>query len=143
MKNLGIQNQKTGNPLVTAIIIFLNEERFLEEAIESVFAQTYDHWELLLVDDGSTDHSTEIALRYSAQYPKKIRYLEHEGHQNREKSSSRNLGMHHARGEYIAYLDGDDVWLPHKLARQVMILESNPNAAMVYGPLRMWHLNEL
>ena len=139
MKNLDTQDEKRSNPLVTGIIIFFNEERFLEEAIESVFAQTYDNWELLLVDDGSTDHSTEIARRYSTQYSEKVRYLEHEVHQNLGKSSSRNLGIHYAKGEYITYLDGDDVWLPHKLERQVMILESNPKAAMVYGPLRMWY----
>jgi len=130
---------KARSPLVTAVIIFLNEEHFLGEAIESVFTQTYDHWEMLLVDDGSTDRSSEIARSYSSQCPEKVRYVEHEGHQNLGKSSSRNLGILHAKGEYIAFLDGDDVWLPHKLERQVIILESHPKAAMVYGPLRMWY----
>jgi len=139
LKNLDIQDEKTGNSLVTAVIIFLNEDRFLEEAIESVFAQTYDNWELLLVDDGSTDRSSEIARRYSAQYPEKIRYLEHEGHKNRGMSSSRNLGVRHAKGTHIAYLDGDDVWLPNKLERQVAILESQPEAVMVCAPLQSWY----
>ena len=58
-----------GQPLVSAIIIFWNEEQFIEEAIESVLAQTYGHWELLLVDDGSSDRSSEIARRYTGQYP--------------------------------------------------------------------------
>jgi len=139
LRNLDIQDEKRSNPLVTAVIIFLNEERFLEEAIESVFAQTYDHWELLLVDDGSTDYSTEIARRYSAQYPEKIRYLEHEGHKNLGMSGSRNLGVRHAKGTHIAYLDGDDVWLPNKLERQVAILESQPEAVMVCAPLQSWY----
>src|SRR5919198_1004258 len=105
-------------PLVSAIIIFLNAERFIQEAIESVFAQTYDAWELLLVDDGSTDGSTAIARRYAEQHPGKVRYLEHNGHQNRGKSASRNLAIRNCTGEYIAFLDADDVWLPRKLEQQ-------------------------
>jgi glycosyltransferase involved in cell wall biosynthesis len=126
-------------PLISAIIIFLNEEKFIQEAIESVFAQTYDNWELLLVDDGSTDSSTAIARRYAEKYPEKVRYLEHDGHRNLGMSASRNLGFHNAKGEYISFLDGDDVWLPHKLEQQVAILESQPEAAMVYGPLQVWY----
>jgi glycosyltransferase involved in cell wall biosynthesis len=126
-------------PLVSAIIIFLNEENFIQEAIESVFAQTYENWELLIVDDGSTDRSTEIALNYAAQHPAKVRYLEHEGHQNQGMSASRNLGIRQAKGEYIAFLDADDVWLPHKLEQQVEILDSQPEAAMVYGPVQWWY----
>jgi len=133
------QDEKKSKPLVTGIIIFLNEERFLEEAIKSVLVQTYNNWELLLVDDGSTDHSTEISLRYSAQYPEKIRYLRHEGHQNLGMSSSRNLGVRNAKGMFIAYLDGDDIWLPNMLERQIAILESQPEAAMVCAPLQCWY----
>lgn len=126
-------------PLVSAIIIFWNEEQFIEEAIESVFAQTYDRWELLLVDDGSSDTSRDIARRYANQHPDKVRYLDHRGHENRGMSASRNLGVRKASGKYISYLDGDDVWLPHKLEEQVAILEARPEADMVCAPLLMWH----
>jgi glycosyltransferase involved in cell wall biosynthesis len=126
-------------PLISAIIIFLNEEKFLQEAIDSVFAQTYTDWELLLVDDGSTDRSREIACLVAKQYPDKVRYLEHPGHQNRGMSASRNLGVRRAHGKYIAYLDGDDIWLPEKLEHQLKILESNPQAAIVHGPLTLWY----
>lgn len=124
---------------VSAIIIFLNEERFIEEAIDSVLSQGYQNWELLLVDDGSTDGSSAIARRYAAGFPGKIRYLDHPGHQNRGMSASRNLGVRHARGAYVAYLDADDVWLPNKLEHQVAILDAQPEAAMVHGPLLEWH----
>src|SRR5438128_12540181 len=97
-------------PLVSAIIIFLNAEQFIQEAIESVFAQTYDNWELLLVDDGSTDGSTAIARSYLERHPRRVRYLEHSEHANRGMSASRNIGSRYARGEYIAFLDADDVW---------------------------------
>ena len=127
-------------PLVSCIIIFFNAgEQFFIEAIESIFAQTYDNWELLLVDDGSTDESTAIALQYAHKNPKKVYYLQHEGHQNRGMSAARNLGIYHAKGEYIALLDADDVWLPQKLEKQVTILEAQPEAAMVYGSTLMWY----
>jgi glycosyltransferase involved in cell wall biosynthesis len=126
-------------PLVSITTIFLNAEKFLAEAIESVLCQTYSHWELLLVDDGSSDNSTIIAQRYAAQYPQQICYLEHPNHQNRGKSSSRNLGIQQARGEYLTFLDADDVFLPHKLERQVAILEAQPAAGMVYGRTEYWY----
>jgi len=125
--------------LVSSIIIFLNEEKFIQEAIESVIDQTYSHWEILLVDDGSTDASTEIAEHYVERFPEKIRYFEHPGHENRGMSASRNLGVCHAKGEYIAFLDADDVWLPHKLESQVKILEKYPEAALVFGPWQSWY----
>lgn len=127
------------NPLVSCVINFLNTEKFLEEAIESVFAQTYKNWELLLVDDGSTDNSTTIARKYAEHYPEKVLYLEHEGHRNRGASAARNLGVRNARGEFIAFLDADDVYLPYKLERQVPILVSHTEAAMLYGSSYYWY----
>lgn len=126
-------------PLVSIITPFLNAEKFIQEAIESVLAQSYENWELLLVDDGSTDKSSAIAQQYASLYPQKIYYLEHEGHQNRGKSTSRNLGISKAQGEYIALLDADDVYLPQKLEQQVAILSSQPETGMVYGPTQHWH----
>ncbi|WP_404783340.1 glycosyltransferase family 2 protein [Altericista sp. CCNU0014] len=126
-------------PLISAIVIFFNEERFLGEAIASVFQQTYDNWELLLVDDGSTDGSTAIAQECAARHPDKVFYLEHLGRENRGMSASRHLGVASARGLYIAYLDGDDVWLPHKLTQQFGCLQEHPQADMVHGPLRQWY----
>src|SRR5438128_6675301 len=124
--------------LVSIIIIFLNAERFIEEAIESVLQQTYSDWELLLVDDGSGDTSTLIARRYAERLPGKVRYLEHDGHANLGMSASRNFGIRQARGEFIAFLDADDVWLPQKLEEQVAILKAYPEAAMVYGATEYW-----
>jgi glycosyltransferase involved in cell wall biosynthesis len=86
---------------VSIIIIFFNAEKFLEEAINSAIAYLSDRWKLLLVDDGSTDNSTKIALKYAQQDPEKVRYLEHENHQNLGMSAARNLGINNAKGEYI------------------------------------------
>ncbi len=129
----------SSKPLVSGIIIFRNTQKFIEEAIQSVFVQTYDNWELLLVDDGSTDGSREIAQSYAIKYPEKVRYLEHENHQNLGVSAARNLGVARAKGDYIAFLGADAVWLPHKLQQQIAILESIPQAAMLYGRTLRWY----
>jgi glycosyltransferase involved in cell wall biosynthesis len=125
-------------PSVSCIIIFLNGEQFLAEAIESVLAQTFTDWELLLCDDGSATVATTIAKNYAARFPDRIRYLEHDGHVNKGMSATRTLGIRNARGRYIAMLDADDVWTPSKLAEQFAILEATPQAAMVYGPMTVW-----
>ena len=126
-------------PLVTVVIPFFNAEQFIRETIESVLAQTYGNWELLLVDDGSTDGSLDLAVDYSRHYPGRVKYLQHDGQENRGLSASRNLGVSAGRGEFVAFLDADDVWLPQKLQEQVTVLISNPEAAMVYGPAELWH----
>ena len=127
-------------PLVSVVMNFFNVNTdFFHEAIESVIHQTYGNWELLLVDDGSTDRSTDVALRYAREYPDKIRYLEHEGHENRGTSAAHNLGFQNAAGKYVAMLDADDLWLPEKLEKQVAIMEAKPEAGMVYGSTWVWH----
>ena len=126
-------------PLVSVVMIFLNAGRYIEEAIVSVFAQEYPRWELLLVDDGSSDEGTAIARRYAEAHPDRVRYLEHPGHVNRGMSASRNLGIASSRGSLIALLDADDAWLPVKLARQVAILNDHPDAGMVYDATKYWY----
>lgn len=128
-----------GRPLVSVVIAFLDGERFLREAIDSVFAQTYERWELLLVDDGSGPAASSIGREYAKREPNRVRYLEHDGHRNRGLSASRNLGIAHARGAYTAFLDADDVWLPDKLRDQVTILESHPDIGAMYGNALYWY----
>jgi glycosyltransferase involved in cell wall biosynthesis len=124
---------------VSVIIPFLDAASFFEEAIASVQAQTYGNWELLLVDDGSADGSADIARHHDGRDPGRVRQLAHPGNGHRGLSATRNLGIAHARGELVAFLDADDVWLPHKLERQVDILRRQPRAAMVYGASEYWH----
>jgi glycosyltransferase involved in cell wall biosynthesis len=125
-------------PLVSVIVPFLDVAPFLAEAIESVRKQTYANWELLLCDDGATDGSSEIARAYAQGDPARIRHLVHEGAAHQGASAARNLGLRHARGELIALLDGDDVWLPGKLAEQVAILREHPEADALYGLTELW-----
>ena len=124
---------------VSVVMPFQNQERFIGESIESVLAQRYGSWELLLIDDGSTDGSTEIARQYAERHSEKIRYFEHEGHSNRGASAARNLGLRKARGTYIAFLDADDVWLPRKLEEQLMIMREHPEVGMLYGATEWWY----
>lgn len=126
-------------PLVSIIMIFLDGEPFIGEAIRSVFAQTHPHWELLLVNDGSSDGSTGTARGYAERHPDRVRYLEHPEHANRGMSASRNLGLANARGEYVAFLDADDMYLPHNLEHQMATLAACPEAGMVYGSTEYWH----
>ena len=126
-------------PTVSVIVPFLDAGAFLAESIASVRAQIEPSWELLLVDDGSRDRSSDIARAEAARDPERIRYLEHAGHARRGASAARNLGIRHARGRYLAFLDADDVWLPGKLAAQVAIADARPEAGMIYNRTQYWY----
>lgn len=120
--------------LVSVVIPFLNAARTIQEAVDSVFAQSYTNWELLLVDDGSTDESTAIARNYAERHPARVRYLEHEAHRNKGMSASRNAGIRAAKGEFVALLDADDIWLADKLMRQVALMDSQPATDFIFSP---------
>jgi glycosyltransferase involved in cell wall biosynthesis len=126
-------------PTVSVITIFHNAERFLAEAIDSVTAQSYGDWEMVLVDDGSTDGSARIASDYSNHWPGRIRCVQHGGGGRRGMSASRNLGVAHSTGKYVAFLDADDTWLAAKLERQVAILDAHSHVGMVQGPMLYWY----
>ncbi|UFH53107.1 glycosyltransferase family A protein [Spirosoma sp. KNUC1025] len=126
-------------PLVSVIVCFLNEETFLAETVESVLRQEFTDWELLLVDDGSTDKSSTLARAYVEQHPDKIYYVEHPDHANKGLSASRNAGIRQARGELLALLDADDVWFPNKLTQQVAIMEQHPDVTLLMEASEYWY----
>jgi glycosyltransferase involved in cell wall biosynthesis len=126
-------------PAVSVIVIFLDALPYLHEAVDSVRAQTLHDWELLLVDDGSTDGSSDVARSLCAQDPRRLRYIEHPGHANLGMSAARNAGLAAARGRHVAFLDADDVFLPDRLAVHVALLDAEPGVAMVQGRLQYWH----
>ena len=126
-------------PLVSIITCFLNVEKFLSEMIRSVIAQDYANWELILVDDGSTDDSTAIAKEYAQRYPDKIFYHEHPGHRNRGASASRNTAIRLAKGEFLTFLDGDDVFLPQFLSHQLEVQQKNPTAGLICEATEYWY----
>ncbi len=130
----------TGVPHVSCVLIFLNGAAFIDEAIASVVSQAgFDDWELILVDDGSTDASSAMAKAWAASDPARIRYTEHDGHENRGMSASRNLGVAMARGSYVGFLDCDDVWLPSALAHRTRVAAAFPEADIVVGGTWRWY----
>jgi hypothetical protein len=125
-------------PMVSVIMIFRDAESFMAEAIDSVLAQSYPGWELILVDDGSSDGSTALARRYGRQFPDRIRYLEHPGHANLGTGASRNAGVASARGEFVAFLDADDIYLPDRLQRHMEALAAFPGATVAQSCMQYW-----
>jgi glycosyltransferase involved in cell wall biosynthesis len=126
------------SPKVSVIVPFYNPGAFLEEAVESVRRQTLQDWELILVDDGSTDQSAEYARR-QASADHRIRLVSHAGGINRGAPASRNLGAHVARGKYFANLDHDDIFGdPEKLEKQCRILDMDEDIGITFGPWKEW-----
>ena len=126
-------------PAVSVLTAIFDAEAFLAEAIESVLAQRWRSWELILVDDGSTDGSPAIARAYAARHPGRVRFLEPHGRDNRGAAAALNAALRAARGRYVAVLDADDVWLPDKLAVQVPLLDAHPAAGLLYSNTLFWH----
>jgi len=113
-------------PKVSVIIPTYNRLPMLMEAVESVLAQDFQDYELIVVDDGSTDGTAEELQRFG----RRIKLLQHA--QNRGVSAARNRGILQARGKYIAFLDSDDLWLKEKLKVQVAFMDDNPQYPLCY-----------
>jgi glycosyltransferase involved in cell wall biosynthesis len=114
-------------PLVSIIIPTFNRGDFLLKAINSVLNQTYQNFELIIVDDGSTDHTFEVTRSFVIQ--EKIKYIRQE---NAGVSKARNKGAEVANGFYISFLDSDDEWLPLKLEKQIEYFKSNPKIEIAF-----------
>ena len=120
-------------PKVSVFISNYNYARYLPECLDSILAQTYQDFEIVIVDDGSTDNSLEILMDYKRRYPEKIHHYWHPGHANKGLSVSSNLAISKAQGEYLAWTGSDDMWYPEKLERQIEQLDSDPRLGMVYS----------
>jgi glycosyltransferase involved in cell wall biosynthesis len=112
--------------LVSVIIPVYNCEKYLAEAITSVLTQTYQNLEIIVVDDGSTDGSAEVAKSFGSS----VRYY---FHTNRGLGATRNRGMELIKGDFFAFLDADDIWLENKLIHQLEFLQNNPEVNLVFG----------
>jgi hypothetical protein len=120
-------------PQVSVFLASYNHARYIGKTLDSVLAQTFRDIEIVVVDDGSTDGSHEILLDYQQRYPDTIRYFTHPGRANKGVSITSNVGIEKSRGEYLAWLGSDDIWLPEKLAKQVDYLAHHLEAGMVYS----------
>lgn len=119
---------ENGEPLVSVVIPAYNVSPYISETLDSVFAQTFTNYEVIVVNDGSPD--TSELERTLAPYQRRIVYLKQE---NRGAAGARNAGIRAARGRYLAFLDGDDLWLPDFLKKQVKFIESGRGYDLVYS----------
>jgi len=120
------------HPLVSIISPAYNHENFISDCIESVLAQTYSNWEMIIIDDGSTDKTYETACEY-ARKESRIRPFTQKNIGIFRLGESYNFALAQCSGKYIAILECDDIWLPDKLLRQVDVLESNPQCVLSWG----------
>lgn len=109
------------NALVSVIMPSFNTAKYIAETIDSVLAQTYQNWELIIVDDCSTDNTDEVVGKYLTDT--RIKYLKNE--QNSGAAASRNKALREAKGKWIAFLDSDDLWEPTKLQKQIQFMTDN------------------
>jgi glycosyltransferase involved in cell wall biosynthesis len=119
----------TDHSLVSIITPSYNSSKYIEETIVSVLNQTYPYWEMIIIDDGSHDDTKEIIASYARQ-DERIKILFNNS--NIGAAKSRNRGIENANGDYIAFLDSDDLWLPNKLQQQVTLMETK-NVLMSYS----------
>ena len=123
-------------PLVSVIIPVYNCERYLAEAIESILSQTYQPYEIIVVDDGSTDNSAAVAKSFGSVV--KYCYQTNSG-----SAAARNHGIHLAKGRFFAFLDADDIWIEDKLKRQIAAFINDAELDVVFGYVEQFYSPEL
>jgi len=126
-----IEMKNSAPPKVSVIIPAYNTEKFLAETIRSVLDQTYGDYEVIVVDDGSSDGTLGVARSFEP----RVKVL---AQPNRGPASARNLAIRNSRGDYIAFLDSDDLWMTDKLEEQIAFLERNPAVGLVYSEALMF-----
>ena len=120
-----------GHPLVSVVIPAYNGRELIARTIESILAQTWPAVEVIVVDDGSTDGTSEVVARFGD----RIRFFQQK---NSGCAAARNLGLLHAKGEFVAVLDQDDLWVPHKLERQIPRFGEDPKIGVVYAGIEFF-----
>ncbi len=116
--------------LVSVIVPLYNAEKYIEETMESILNQTYKNIEIVIVDDGSKDQSSSIVKNFKKKYPEQIKYISQE---NQGVSVARNTGIENANGEYISFLDSDDLWHSTKIEKQIESMHKNNMNACYCG----------
>jgi glycosyltransferase involved in cell wall biosynthesis len=115
---------------VDVIIPAFNAAKYLPAALESVGSQTFEDWQIVLVDDGSTDHTADVVAPFIDRFGSKLRYIQQENH---GLPAARNAAIRASTSEFLALLDADDVWMPCRLSESIMALAKRPGAGIAYG----------
>lgn len=124
----------TNKPIISVMMPTYNNAKYIVQAIESIYAQNYDSIEIIVVDDGSTDNTKEIIKQYK---DIKYFYIEHKGI-----PFARNVALKNSKGEYIAFCDSDDYWLPNKINKQMQYFEEHPDCEIVFTKYENFFENE-
>ena len=122
--------------LVSVIVPVYNRARLVAETVESILVQTYQPVEIILINDGSSDGSLAVLREYESRYPKQIRVIDQP---NQGQTTARNNGIKVARGQFIAFLDSDDLWVKDKLERQIPLFAEG--VGLVYGAVELINEN--
>lgn len=115
---------------VSVLVPSYNCAHYLPQALDSALGQTFTDFEILVIDDGSTDNTRAVVEEYRGKAPDKVRYIYQE---NQGLACARNTGLRHAKGEYVALLDADDVWLPTRLEETVKVLDADGSTGIVHA----------
>ena len=124
----------TNNPLISVVTASYNYANLIPETIQSVLDQTYSNWELIIVDDGSKDNSVEVIKEFCAK-DSRIHLYQHEGGVNKGLAETVKLGIQKASGEWIAFLESDDIFEPNCLEEKVKVLNKNSKAGFIFSDL--------
>ena len=127
---------ENSNPLISVIIPVYNGETYLAEAIESTLSQTYRPLDIIIVDDGSTDNSSRIAKTY-------IPHVRYQYQPNAGVGSAMSTGVELAKGEYLAFLDSDDLWVREKLIKQMTVFTQNPLVDVVFSKIEQFYSSDM
>lgn len=120
---------------ISVIIASYNYAQYIEEAINSVINQSYQDWEMIIVDDGSSDNSVEI-IKYYCEKDSRIRLFQHDNVQNKGLKETLLLGLKHASGEWVAFLESDDVFSPDNLSEKVEIMNKYPDVKLIFNKVK-------
>ena len=131
-----VRKAGAARPLVSIIVASYNYAHLIGETLDSLLAQTYDNFEVVVVDDGSTDRSLEVIGRYLD--TGKVRLYTHKGGANRGLCATVRLGIDKARGEYVAFCESDDLWLPQHLERKIAIVNAYKDVAIVSNNVELF-----
>ncbi|XVJ50914.1 MAG: glycosyltransferase [Vampirovibrio sp.] len=122
---------------IAIITASYNYAHLISETIDSILAQTHDDWELIIVDDGSSDDSLNVIQAYVNQYPN-IHLFQHEGGVNKGLKETVRLGLEKATGEYVAFLESDDLWVDSHLEKKVAILKQTPDLVFMFNDVQLF-----
>lgn len=120
---------------ISIITASYNYAQYIEQAINSVLNQSYQNWELIIVDDGSSDNSVEI-IKSCCEKDTRIKFLQHDNNQNKGLKETLLLGIEHASGEWIAFLESDDFFEPDNLLKKIEIIKKHTNVKLVFNKVR-------